>query len=120
MQVKSIAECSKGSILQYFRPSLSYHLSLTSLFCLFLSGSLRQVLLYTVLFFLSVDPVPMHGLHKCPINSDWQFACSRSSSIPNLICIHKSWVCDQDNDCPDGEDEENCGELTFLKIEFLK
>ena len=25
MQVKSIAECSKGSILQYFRPSLSYH-----------------------------------------------------------------------------------------------
>ena len=35
MQVKSIAECSKGSILQYFRPSLRYHLSLTSLFCLF-------------------------------------------------------------------------------------
>ena len=30
MQVKSIAECSKGSILQYFRPSLSYHLSLRS------------------------------------------------------------------------------------------
>ena len=25
MQVKSIAECSKGSILQYFRPSLNYH-----------------------------------------------------------------------------------------------
>ena len=45
MQVKSIAECSKGSILQYFRPSLSYHLSLRSFFCLFLSGHLRQVLL---------------------------------------------------------------------------
>ena len=28
MQVKRIPECSKGSILQYFRPSLSYHLSL--------------------------------------------------------------------------------------------
>ena len=27
MQVKNIAECSKGSILQYFLPSLSYHLS---------------------------------------------------------------------------------------------
>ena len=27
MQVKSIAECSKGSILQYLRLSLSYHLS---------------------------------------------------------------------------------------------
>ena len=46
MQVKSIAECSKRSILQYFRPSVSYHLSLRYLFCLFLSGRLWQVLLY--------------------------------------------------------------------------
>ena len=46
MQVKSIAECSKGSILQYFRPSLSYHLSLRSLFYIFLSGRFTQVLLY--------------------------------------------------------------------------
>ena len=42
MQVKSIAECSKGSILQYFRPSLSYQLSLRHLFCLFLSGRFKQ------------------------------------------------------------------------------
>ena len=34
------------SILQYVRPALSYHLSLRLLFCLFLSGRLRQVLLY--------------------------------------------------------------------------
>ena len=34
------------SILQYFQPSLSYHLSLRPLFCLFLSGRLRQILLY--------------------------------------------------------------------------
>ena len=46
MQVKIIAECSKGSILQSFRPSLSFLLLLKSLFCLFLSGCLRQVLLY--------------------------------------------------------------------------
>ena len=46
MQVKSIAECSKGSILQYFRPSLSYQLSFRPLFCLFLSGRFTQVLLY--------------------------------------------------------------------------
>ena len=45
MHVKSIAECSKGSILQYFRPSLNYHLSFRSLFCLFLSGRFTQVLL---------------------------------------------------------------------------
>ena len=48
MQVKSIAECSKGSILQYFRPSLSYHFSLRPLFCILLSGRLRQVLLYSL------------------------------------------------------------------------
>ena len=36
MQVKSIAECSPWSILQYFRPSLSYSLSLkTFVFSIF-------------------------------------------------------------------------------------
>ena len=39
---------TKGSILQYFRPSLRYHLSLRSLFCLFLSGRFTQVLLYRI------------------------------------------------------------------------
>ena len=34
------------SILQYFRPLLSYHLSLISLFCLFLGDRFTQVLLY--------------------------------------------------------------------------
>ena len=34
MQVKSIAECSKGSILQYFLPSLSYHLLFNKSFVL--------------------------------------------------------------------------------------
>ena len=53
MQVQSIAECSHWSILQYLWPSLSYHLSLRYLFCLFLSGRLRQVLLF-ILVLLSV------------------------------------------------------------------
>ena len=48
MQVKSIAECSKWSILQYLRPSLSYQLLLKSLFCLILSGRFTQVLLCIV------------------------------------------------------------------------
>ena len=56
MQVESIAECSKGSILQYFRPSLSYHLSFRSLFCLFLSGCFTQVLLY-IIFTLKFLPL---------------------------------------------------------------
>ena len=34
----SIAECSKGNILQYFQPSIGYHFSLRSLFCLILSA----------------------------------------------------------------------------------
>ena len=34
------------SILQYFQPSLSYHLSLRPLFCLHLCDCLRHVLLY--------------------------------------------------------------------------
>ena len=38
------------SILQYSGPSLSYHLSLITLFCLFLSGHLRQVLLLQASF----------------------------------------------------------------------
>ena len=46
---QKFAECSKGSILQYFRPSLSYHLLLRSLFCLFLSGCFTQVWLYNQL-----------------------------------------------------------------------
>ena len=33
-------------MLQYLWPSLSYNLSLRSLFCLFLSGRLKQVILY--------------------------------------------------------------------------
>ena len=38
----------QGSILQYFRPALSYHLSLRPSFYLFLSGRLRQVWLYVL------------------------------------------------------------------------
>ena len=34
--------------MQYLRPSLSYHLPLRSLFCLFLSGRFTQVLLYQI------------------------------------------------------------------------
>ena len=36
------------SILQNFRPSLSYHLSLRFLFCLFLSDRFTQLLLYSL------------------------------------------------------------------------
>ena len=54
----------KYCILQYFRPLLSYHLSLRSLFCLFLSGCFTQVLLYVYVFLgecSDVTPVRYSG-----------------------------------------------------------
>ena len=42
------------SILQYCRPSFSFHLSLRPLFCLVLSDRLRQVLLCIKLFHFSI------------------------------------------------------------------
>ena len=47
MKVKSIVECSKGCILQYFWPALSDNLSWKkTIFDLFESDRFRQVLLY--------------------------------------------------------------------------
>ena len=42
--------CRMLPFLQYFQPSLSYHLSLRSLFCPFMSGRFTQVLLYACIF----------------------------------------------------------------------
>ena len=53
MHVKSITECSKVSILQYFRTSLGCHKFVNKVFvfkiCLFLSDHLSQVLLYIMI-----------------------------------------------------------------------
>ena len=74
MQVKNIAECSKGSILQYIRPALSYNLSLTSLFYLFLSGRFIQVLLFS-------------NFKVCV------FVCLYHTSLPHDI-MDRSVICD--------------------------
>ena len=71
MQVKSIAECSKGSILQYFRSALSNHMALRPLLCLFLSGCLRQVSLYYRVSFLIILVV---NLSLC-ILDNFSFFC---------------------------------------------
>ena len=55
MQIKSIAECSPWSILQYLQASLSYHLPLRSMFCLILSARFKQVLLYTKIHVITRD-----------------------------------------------------------------
>ena len=50
MKVKSIAECSTWSILQYFWPALSDNRSWIPIFCLFESGRFKQVLPYSMVF----------------------------------------------------------------------
>ena len=45
---KKYCRMLQESILQYFQPSLSYYLSLRPLFCPFLRGRLRQVLLFVL------------------------------------------------------------------------
>ena len=56
---QNVAECAKGSILQYFRPSLSYYLSLRSLLCLFLSGRFTQVLLHLSSINVMINGFPL-------------------------------------------------------------
>ena len=90
MQIKNIAECSKGSILQYFRPSLSYHLSLSSLFCLFLCGRLRQFLPYHTLLRLCFVVISFIYTCTCDINHRWKikiliFIVSSIMSCSGLI-----------------------------------
>ena len=87
MQVKSIAECSKGSILQYFRPSLSYHVSLRPLFCLFLGGDLRQVSLYT----LSIDHFKQSlsnlSLFSFPFILTYVLICAQKYSFIEMLLL---------------------------------
>ena len=67
---KVLQNAPSGSILQYLRSSLSHHSSLRSFFCLFLSGRLRQVLLYVYLG--SIFLWLFHG-----INQYWAMCGSR-------------------------------------------
>ena len=102
MQVKDIAECSKGSILQYFGPSLSYHLSLRSMFCLpvFWIGSFSQVLLYNADLKISFFKKILSGINTRMSNSldpdqtqhfvgpNMDPNCLQSSSTGKKIMLH--------------------------------
>ena len=78
MQIKSTAECSWGSILQYFRSALSDDLSLRFLFCLFLNGRLKQVLLFVIeasikVFDLAIVHYILAVVAVCCINRRWLY-----------------------------------------------
>ena len=68
---QTIAECSKESILQYFQPSSSYHLSLRSLFCLLLSGRLRLVLLYVK---VTVNKILFKPQESGTLHTMWRYS----------------------------------------------
>ena len=100
MQVQSIAECSNGSILQYFRPSFSYHFPLRPLFCLLLEWPLKtgfivfEMNLHAVNALKFRTPVACHtSLDKqCRPKSDlgshcllfWQLYCEFQPSKPTF------------------------------------
>ena len=79
MQVKSIAECSKGSILQYFRPSFMIKLPfvIKIFFCLLLSGHFIQVLLYLQL----LEEVLLQLLYIIFWDPTWTWVVLRVSCI---------------------------------------
>ena len=67
MKVKSIAECSKGSILKYFWPSLSYHLLSRSLFFVSFEWLFKTCLtvLTTYMYFLFCGVRRLAGRFHC-------------------------------------------------------
>ena len=81
MQVKSIADWSKGRILQYFRPSLSYHLSLRSVFCLVLSDRLIQVLRHVCVR----KAMNRISLIICPVWSESSLCDQWITMVPSII-----------------------------------
>ena len=99
MQVKSIAECSKESILQYFWPSSSYHLSFKSLFCLFLSGHFTQVLLYLLLV---IRPCEISGFF---VQSKIKIENSSDFPRPYLIILFQ---CAVDHIAVDSDEARKC------------
>ena len=82
-----------GSILQYFRPSLSYHLPIRYLFCLFLSGRLTQVLLYKYNFH-GMWPNPYDCMIKIailPNSVPFTLWCRLEWDKPDVALFTKQW-----------------------------
>ena len=94
MHVKSIAECSKGSILQYFGPSSCNHLSLRSLFCLFLNGHVNKTG-FTVDHMERKNFVPSHTVesgNKRGCTGNWSHG-PRQCSLVMLVSGVCPYVC---------------------------
>ena len=71
MQVKSIAECSNESILQYFRPLLSFHLTLRSFVLSVFEWQLKTG--FTVFFFYVDDRFILKQMSSMEVESFEKF-----------------------------------------------
>ena len=49
-------------------------------------------------------PCPFNGYHRC---------------IEDNQCIPLEYVCDRDNDCSEGSDENDCGKFVVLCMYFV-
>ena len=104
MQVGSIAECSKRAFCKYFQHSLIYQLSLKPLFCLVLSGCLRQVLLYLSpkkCILLVIDGRLIETLPKSNTSNEllkdnkgkcWHFSVQKKIASHLVLCNHGSFA----------------------------
>ena len=90
MQVKSIAECSKGSILQYFWPSLSYHLLLRSLFVFFewlLRTCFTVLTTYMYFLFCGVRRLAVRWIYLLK----WDFFTTKKNGSTGPTALESDW-----------------------------
>ena len=77
----------QGEHSAILRPSLSYHLSLRSSFCIFLSGRLRQVLLYIYLDFVCfISGSAVSGDAGLPVGAHTWWSYLYASGVL-LVCL---------------------------------
>ena len=119
MQIKSITECSKGSILQYFWPSLNYHLSLRSQFCLLLSGPFTQDLLY-MLFDIEIRR-KNHQKYFHPLLMLQQFDLKFSLFLtwPKWHIEFRDEVCHEERRFYERKKKHKLSQQSLIKVSFL-
>ena len=89
-----IAQCkSKGSILQYFRPSLSYHMSLRSLLCLFLSTQVyRSPYTPMCTYPLCISRHALSSTFEHNLVDNILFCCKPFMKLGNVTWRHKGHI----------------------------
>lgn len=64
----------------------------------------KSTILVLTLSVLAVNFIVLADDDDCPSKTNYR--CS-----DGIKCIPKSYICNHENDCPDRDDEQNCGKL---------